>query len=375
VKVLITGGAGFIGTHTARRLLRQGCRVTLLDNFHPQVHGRSRRLPPDLEGEVELRIGDVRDRKAFTSALNGQEVVVHFAAETGTGQSMYEIGKYEEVNLKGTAILMDYLVNSRGSKIQKIITASSRAVYGEGKYRCPTHGAVFPAKRLTVDLRKGMFEPRCPACGEFCEAIPTDEESPFRPSSFYGITKQVQEQMTLLFARAKGIPAAALRFQNVYGPGQSLRNPYTGILAIFSTQARQGKPISIFEDGKESRDFVYVEDVAEALWRCVRNEYQGVEAFNVGSGTSVSVQEVTRRIVDHFGGKSKVSISGEFRDGDIRHNRADLGKASRLLGFAPKTQFPEGIRNFLEWASDQKAGPGRYLESLREMRRKGLMHG
>lgn len=375
MKVLITGGAGFIGTHLARRLLKEGCEVSVLDNFSPQIHGGRDSLAPDLAPHVRLHKADVRDGAAMAKALDGAETVVHLAAETGTGQSMYEINLYEEVNLKGTAILADYLVNNKASRVEKLITASSRAIYGEGKYRCQAHGTVYPAGRRTEDMKAGRFEPRCPACGEACETLPTDEESKIHPSSFYGLTKQVQEQMTLLFARTRGIDAAALRYQNVYGPGQSLKNPYTGILAIFSNQAREGKPIFIFEDGKESRDFVYIADVVEATWRCIRPEYKGVDAFNVGSGHKTTVSEVVHEILAFFQSDSKASVTGQFREGDIRHNVADLAKARRVLGFESRWTFRDGIREFLAWATDQEYDGGRYERSLQEMRAKGLMHG
>ena len=284
MKVLITGGAGFIGTNVARRLLKENCEITILDNFSKQIHGDNKSLEKDLQGKVRLIVGDVCDKAIFLKALAGQEVVVHLAAETGTGQSMYEVEHYEEVNIKGTAILMDFLVNDKMSKVKKIVVAASRAIYGEGKYKCAEHGTVYPENRQTADMKKGRFEPLCPICGKDCQMVPTDETSRINPSSFYGITKQMQEQMVLLFAKTLGISAFSLRFQNVYGPGQSLKNPYTGILAIFSNLARANEPIYVFEDGQESRDFVYIDDVAESVWRCVSPEAHGVEALNVGSG-------------------------------------------------------------------------------------------
>lgn len=288
---------------------------------------------------------------------------------------MYEVGLYEEVNLKGTAILMDYLVNNKESCVTKLVTASSRAIYGEGKYHCRSHGVVYPEGRLSADMKAGFFEPRCPICAEACQPLPTDEESKIHPSSFYGLTKQVQEQMTLLFARTKGLDGAALRYQNVYGPGQSLKNPYTGILAIFSNQARENKPIFIFEDGLESRDFVYIDDVIEATWLCIRDEYRGIEAFNVGSARQTTVAEVVQEIIAFFKSNSKTSITGQFREGDIRHNLADLGKTKKILGFQPKWGFKEGIGQFLTWALEQEFDGGKYEKSLLEMRSKGLMHG
>ncbi len=375
MNVLITGGAGFIGTHLARKLLREGYNVAILDNFNPQVHGGQCSLPDDLEGRVQLFVGDVRDRDAFGQALDGQDVVVHLAAETGTGQSMYEIERYESVNIKGAAVLMDYLVNDKRSHVSKVVLASSRAVYGEGKYQCSTCGVVYPFMRQLEDLKAGRFEPRCPRCGDPCNSLPTDEASQLQPASFYGLTKQVQEQMTLMFARTLSLSAYVLRYQNVYGPGQSMQNPYTGILAIFSNQARLEQPIYIFEDGQESRDFVYIEDAVEATWRCIRPETAGVEVINVGSGERVTVNEAAREIVRFFQSRSEVSITGAFRVGDIRHNWADLTRARQRLGFEPGWEFAKGVREFLRWAEVQAVDAGQYAQSLAEMRAKGLMYG
>jgi len=374
MRILITGGAGFIGTHLARRLLADGAEVTVFDSFSPQIHGTSEALAPDVAPHVRLVRGDVRDKDAFHAALENQETVVHLAAETGTGQSMYEVSRYTDVNLGGTALLMDYLVNSPNSKITKLVTASSRAIYGEGKYECLAHGTVYPNARLEADMKAGRFEPVCPQCALPCVSVPTDESSRLSPSSYYGLTKQVQEQMTLLFGRTRGVSAFALRYQNVYGPGQSLQNPYTGILAIFSNQARAGLPIYIFEDGQESRDFVYVDDVVEATARTLRPDTAGVEALNVGSGVRTTVSEVVREIVQFFGSASEVSVTGAFRLGDIRHNTADLALAEARLGYQPRWTFHDGLREFLTWAQMQDAPAGRYEESLNELSAKGLMY-
>lgn len=375
MKVLITGGAGFIGTNVARRLLNENYEITILDNFSQQIHGDNKSLAKDLQGKVRLIVGDVCDKNIFLQALAGQEVVVHLAAETGTGQSMYEVERYEEVNIKGTALLMDFLVNDKTSKVKKIVVASSRAIYGEGKYECAEHGIIYPENRQVADLEGGRFEPLCPICGRDCQMVPTDEMSRINPSSFYGLTKQIQEQMVLLFAKTLGISAFALRFQNVYGPGQSLKNPYTGILAIFSNLARANEPIYIFEDGQESRDFVYIADVADAVWRCVSPEMQGVEALNVGSGQATTVLQVVLETIKFFDSSSNASVTGAFRDGDIRHNIADLTKARKVIGFEPQWAFAEGIQLFLSWASSQSVVAGEYEKSLKEMRDRGLMHG
>jgi dTDP-L-rhamnose 4-epimerase len=375
MKVLITGGAGFIGTNVARRLLNEKYEVTILDNFSKQIHGDNKSLVSDLEGKVRLIIGDVCDKAVFRRALKDQDVVVHLAAETGTGQSMYEVERYEEVNIKGTAILMDFLVNDKNSKVKKIVVASSRAIYGEGKYSCAEHGIIYPENRQAKDMEAGRFEPLCPICGTDCQVLPTDEMSRINPSSFYGLTKEMQEQTVLLFAKTLGISAFALRFQNVYGPGQSLKNPYTGILAIFSNLARANEPIYVFEDGQESRDFVYIADVVDAVWRCVSPGIQGVEALNVGSGQPTTVLEVVQETIKFFDSSSTASVTGAFRHGDIRHNIGDLTKVRKVIGFEPQWTFAQGIHEFLSWANSQSVVAGEYEKSLKEMRDRGLMHG
>lgn len=371
-RILVTGGAGFIGTHLTRRLLREGYHVTVLDNFLEQVHGTSKTLAEDIQGKVKLMIGDVRDGAILHEALLEQDIVIHLAAETGTGQSMYEPVRYEQVNIGGTALLLDFITNHPKSVISKMVIASSRAIYGEGKYLCATHGDVYPDARTVEDLKGGEFEPKCPVCASPCTVLATDEAAAIHPSSLYGITKQVQEQMFLMYGRSLGISAYALRYQNVYGPGQSLNNPYTGILAIFSNLARYGKKINVFEDGMESRDFVYVEDVVEATMRCISPANQGVDVFNVGSGVQTSVLELTQTINDFFGGLSDVEISGDFRVGDIRHNYADLTKIKRELGFEPQWKFADGVKEFLSSAKSSNEISMSYNASIDEMKKVGL---
>lgn len=376
MKILITGGAGFIGSRLALRLLKENYQVTILDNFSEQIHGNNKELPDQLKGNVKLFKGSVTDKSIFYQALEGQDVIVHLAAETGTGQSMYEIERYSNVNIQGTSLLMEYLVNNKKSTIQKVVVASSRAVYGEGKYRCSTHGIVYPNSRKTEDMRNELFDPVCPLCGESCSELLTDEDSSIDPASFYGLTKLMQEKMILMFARSLNISGYALRYQNVYGPGQSLNNPYTGILAIFSKQAKMNKPIYIFEDGKESRDFVYIDDVVEATYRCIKPENKGVDVFNVGSGKKTTVLDVVTAITGFFNSKSDVSINGAFREGDIRHNIADLTRIQGKLGYTPKWDFDAGIVKFLEWAEKQTIDVDKddYINSLKEMTDKGLMY-
>lgn len=371
---MITGGAGFIGTRVARRLLRDGFEVSVLDNFSPQIHGDSTKLPEDLRGVVRLYRGDVRNRDLCTKAMADAQVLVHLAAETGTGQSMYQVQHYTEVNIGATAGLMELLLASKHD-LRSMVVASSRAVYGEGAAVCPEHGTVYSKARSRAAMEAGQFEPQCPVCKRPTTMAVTTEDAPFRPSSLYGLTKQVQEQLVLMYAKTLGINGFGLRYQNVYGPGQSLKNPYTGILAIFSNQARASEPIYIFEDGKESRDFVYVDDVVEATVRCVIAPAMEPIALNVGTGTAVSVNEVVENILSYFKSGSKVSVTGAFREGDIRHNCASTALLEQTLGFVPSLKFADGLREFLSWAEQQALGAMTYERSLQELRTKGLMHG
>jgi dTDP-L-rhamnose 4-epimerase len=375
LNVLITGGAGFIGTRLARALLLEDDSVTLLDNFSPQIHGSNTLLPPDLQSSVRLIRGDVRDESVWASAIPGHQIIVHLAAETGTGQSMYEIAKYEQVNLAGTSLLYDRLAKQSSHGIERIVVASSRAIYGEGAYTCQAHGLVFPQPRSSAEKRAGLFDPICPVCAAPCVSVPTPETAPFQPSSFYGLTKQVQEQMTLLFGEVLGIPSVAMRYQNVYGPGQSLKNPYTGILAIFSNLARVGADINIFEDGQESRDFVYIDDVVRATNAAIHNAQTTSFAVNVGSNERITVAQVAQSINHYFGEKSKIHISGAFREGDIRHGVADISRAEAMLGYQPSVRFREGLSNFLVWAEESEPEIKGYELSLDEMRKRGLLHG
>ena len=373
-RVLVTGGAGFIGSRVARKLLAMGCEVSILDNFSRQIHGAHGELKPDLRNHVKLFRADVRDTDMFSAALENQDAVVHLAAETGTGQSMYRVRHYTDVNIGGTSNLMELLLSGK-YPVQTVVIASSRAVYGEGAAHCVEHGEVYPKSRSAVDMRRGDFEPKCPKCQRPTNVIPTSEEAPFQPASLYGLTKQVQEQLALMYSQNLGISGFALRYQNVYGPGQSLKNPYTGILAIFSNQARANEPIYIFEDGQESRDFVFVDDVVEATVRCLQGHTAESVALNVGTGLSVSVSDVVAHITAFFSSESEVKITGAFREGDIRHSCAQIDRLQETLGFTPQWRFEHGISEFLNWASEHPLEQRYYEHSLAEMRKKGLMHG
>lgn len=369
--ILITGGAGFIGSNLALKLVEKGHVVTVLDNLSEQIHGKNSELLNTIIDQVHFIKGDVRNAEDWMKALKNQEVVVHLAAETGTGQSMYEVQQYTEVNINGTAIFLDYLVN-REHSVRKVIIASSRAIYGEGKYNCEQHGIIYPNERKENDLLKGEFEPKCPVCNTDLMVLLTDENSKIHPSSVYGITKQNQEQMVLNVCQSINIPAVAFRYQNVYGPGQSLKNPYTGILSIFSTQIKNGNDLNIFEDGLESRDFVFIDDVVNATILGIEKEEANFEVFNVGSGKGTSVLEVAESLKKYYQSDINIKISGNFRLGDIRHNVADLSKIENKLGFYPKVDFQSGIRQFAGWVNQQVIQHDYYSQSIQELKDKGL---
>jgi dTDP-L-rhamnose 4-epimerase len=375
-KILISGGAGFIGTNVGRQLLKSGFNLTILDNFLPQIHGGNDKLPPDLAGKVNLIKGDVTDKEVFYNALKGQHAVIHYAAETGTGQSMYDISRYTLVNIQATATLCDYIINEK-HELETVIVASSRSIYGEGKYYSKQYGDVYPSSRTSKSVKKS-FEVSCPVSGKYNLQIrATDENSKIHPSSFYGITKQVQEQMVIMATTLKNITGFALRYQNVYGPGQSLKNPYTGILSIFSRLALQNEEINIFEDGLESRDFVYIDDVVKATISCLNPDVKGQHILNVGSGVPVTVLEVANEIVSYLKSSSKIKISGAFREGDIRHNFADLSMVRQTIGFSPDWTFKVGLHRFIDWVLLQKDIPANtndYKKSLDELKEKGLLN-
>jgi dTDP-L-rhamnose 4-epimerase len=376
MKILITGGAGFIGSALAIALANRGDEITVLDNLSPQIHGENphesalyKRLP----SSARFMKGDVRDRDAWESVLPGQEVIVHLAAETGTGQSMYEIDRYVDVNTRGTSLLLDMLAKKEAdsASVRRLVVASSRAIYGEGKYQ-GSDGYVYPTARALEDLQNGIFDCRDPSTGAIATPVPTDEASRIHPSSIYGITKQVQEQLILTGGAALGIGAVALRYQNVYGPGQSLKNPYTGILSIFSTLLLQGKDVNIFEDGKESRDFVFIDDVVNATIAAIDSDVTG-RAYNVGTGEATDVLTVAQLLKSNYGCGGELKISGNFRIGDIRHNIADLSKIKQDIGFVPQISFAEGVKAFSRWVQTQEITDSGYERSVDELRAKGLL--
>ncbi|MFM0292537.1 MULTISPECIES: NAD-dependent epimerase/dehydratase family protein [Paraburkholderia] len=379
MKVLITGGAGFIGSSLARKLCANNAEVTVLDNLSPQIHGENPSVTSaifaSLPEAVHFVKGSVTDRAMLERVMQGQDAIVHLAAETGTGQSMYEVDRYVDVNVHGTALILDILVKNSRNSVRKVVVASSRAIYGEGKYRSPAAGILYPGPRKEKDMLEGQFEHLCPVSGEAMDCVPTDEESKIHPTSLYGITKQTQEQMVMTTCRSIGIDASALRYQNVYGPGQSLSNPYTGILSIFSTRIKNGNPINIFEDGLESRDFVYIDDVVDATYAALTNAKAADNVFGIGSGVRTSVMDVAKTLCDVYASDVSVAVTGAFRLGDVRHVYADLTKARDMLGFEPKVSFSEGIARFARWVDQQQVMADTYEKSIAEMREKGLYKG
>lgn len=375
MNILITGGAGFIGSNLTHHLIAHGHTVTVLDNLSPQIHGSDPATTSPLyrgvRDQVRFVLGSVSDESAWREVLPGQQAIVHLAAETGTGQSMYEIKRYVDVNIGGTALMLDLLANGTHS-VEKIVVASSRSIYGEGKYRSEATGIIYPGARKASDLDAGKFEPLCPTTGAPLIALATDEDSKIHPSSVYGITKQNQEQMVMTVCSSLNIGATALRYQNVYGPGQSLSNPYTGILSIFSTRIKNGNGINIFEDGKESRDFVYIDDIVEATTAALFRDTSSGEVFGIGSGVATDVVTVATTLARQYATDVPISITGNYRLGDIRHNYADLTKATNLLGFTPKIGFEEGIKKFAEWVDRQEVQTDHYDASIEEMKKRGL---
>ena len=370
--LLITGGAGFIGSNLCETAFDQGYSVTILDNLSPQIHGNWENsfLYKKIKGKCNFIKGDVCNRKDWQIALENADAVIHLAAETGTGQSMYQVEHYYKVNVLGTAILVDLLINEH-HQVRKIIVASSRAVYGEGKYLSKAFGVQYPSARNIEDMQEGLFD-LLDAGGDAMQPLATDESSALHPISAYGLTKLAQEQMIMTMAKQTNIPAVALRFQNVYGPGQSLNNPYTGLLAVFANRIRNGSALDVYEDGNESRDFVYISDAVNAIMLSLNGEANDY-TFNVGSGAATSILAVARLMSKYFNTAPEIKISNRFRVGDIRHNYADLSLVSERIGYKPKISFERGLKNFVDWVLSQQPVSDRYDESVKEIITRGLM--
>jgi len=374
-RILITGGGGFIGTSLALALKDTSkYDVTIVDNYSPQIHGenyKNSELYNKVKDRINIVVGDIRNRDLMEKLILDTDLIVHLAAETGTGQSMYDIFNYTDVNVNGTALILDIIAN-KARHIKKFIFASTRALYGEGKYLCDEHGTVYPEQRNTQEMEKGDFNVKCPVCNNNVKLVSTTEDTKLTPTSVYGITKQAQEQLIINVGEALDIPCVGLRYQNVYGPGQSLKNPYTGILSIFSTRIKNNKPINIFEDGNESRDFVFIDDVINATMLAIEKDDANNQLFNVGTGRAVSVIELVELLYKEYNEKPNYSVTGNFRIGDIAHNYADLSKIEKLLSFKPTVTFEEGIKHFVAWVNRQEVQDDNFDESIEEMKKKGL---
>jgi dTDP-L-rhamnose 4-epimerase len=368
-QILITGGAGFIGSHLTSELLRRGHRVRILDSLIPQVHGPARQRPDYLDSYAELLVGDVRDAAMVKRALKGVEVVYHFAARVGVGQSMYEMAEYTSVNSFGTSVLLQELVQH---PVEKLIVASSMSVYGEGLYKT-RHGRVgTPIDRSLAQLRAGDWEVRSEQ-GDSLTPAPTPESKPPSLSSVYALGKFDQEQMCLMIGRAYSIPTIGLRFFNVYGPNQALSNPYTGVLAIFASRLLNGNPPLINEDGLQQRDFVSVYDVARACRLSMEMPIAGQQVFNVGGGQSITILDLAQRAANALG-KSGLDpvVTGKYRVGDIRHCFADISRARQVLGYEPQVTLEAGLTDLAGWLDGQTARD-RVMESRAELAERGLM--
>lgn len=358
-RVLITGGAGFLGSHLADRLLQAGYQVRLLDALDPQVHPHG--APSYLHPDAELQIGNVLDPRAVERALIGVTAVVHFAAVVGVGQSLYQIARYNEVNLQGTAVLLEAMLRRQrqaGQGFSRLLVAGSMSVYGEGRYGCPgCGGQPDVAGRTLSALRQQQWEPRCDACHSPLEPLPTDEGKRPQLGSIYALTKYMQEEMCLLFGRTYELPTVALRFFNAYGPRQALSNPYTGVAAVFAAELLAGRAPRIFEDGAQLRDLVSVHDVAAACQLALERPEAIGKVLNVASGKTLSVERLARSIAEALGVALEPHVTGRFRVGDARHCVADISAARRLLGFSPAVTLAAGMGELAEWLQDQPNAP------------------
>jgi dTDP-L-rhamnose 4-epimerase len=370
--VLVTGGAGYIGSHLVDALVARGYRVTVLDNLEPQVH-RSGSWPSYANPNAVYIRGDVRDRGMFEPLVLASQAVVHFGAAVSVGQSMYQIDRYVDVNTRGTALLLDILVNNKHN-VEKVIVASSIGVYGEGAYRCATHGTVAPTIRPEAQLAVRDWEQRCPVCHESVVSIPTPEDKALYRDNIYSMTKYHQEEMVLLIGKTYGIPAVAPRFFNVYGPRQSLSNPYAGVAAIWISRLLNGKAPVVFEDGRQLRDFVSIHDVVDCLTLMLETPGADYLPVNVGSGETITILDVARLLARLLGSAIEPEVTQTGRTFDIRHNTADITRAQQTLGYQPKITLEQGFAELIAWAKSSPDGAvDMFDRAFDELKQKGLL--
>ncbi len=355
-RILVTGGAGFIGSHIVDALLERGYEVRIFDNLTEQVHGPGQKVPDYVNKEAEFVLGDVRDYEAIKKALADVDIVFHEAAAVGVGQSMYKIRQYVETNTMGAANILHFVANERHN-IRKLVVASSMSVYGEGKYECENCGIVYPKLRPIGQLKRREWEMRCEKCGKVVKAIPTDEGKPLYPTSIYAITKRDHEEMFLSTGFAYRVPTIALRYFNVYGTRQALSNPYTGVAAIFSSRLLNDHSPVIFEDGRQSRDFTHISDIVQAnILALDAGAEADYEVFNVGTGVATSVLEMAKHLRSYLGKENiPIEFPQKFRAGDIRHCFADITRIRTTLGYKPEVKFEGGVKELGEWVRTQRA--------------------
>lgn len=370
MNILVTGGAGFIGSFLVDKLISQGHQVKIYDNLEPQVHQGKK--PIYLHPDAEFINADIYDKEKLDKALKSIDVVFHEAAMVGVGQSMYEIIKYTRVNELGTATLLDLIVNKHREHIKKIIVAASMSEYGEGLYMCQKCGKIKPPLRVESELKSKQWELKCPNCNKYLIPISTNEDVSLNCNSIYAINKRVQEDMVLTVGKAYGIPAVALRYFNVYGSRQSLSNPYTGVAAIFISRLKAKKPPIIFEDGLQSRDFVSVHDIVSANITAMENSRADYQIFNVGSGNKITILDIAMVIAKLFGVEVKFKITNTYRKGDIRHCFADITKIKKILNWEPKVRFDDGMKELIEWSMKEKA-KDHFEQASRILKTKGVI--
>jgi dTDP-L-rhamnose 4-epimerase len=370
-RVLVTGGAGFVGSHTVDLLLERGYEVRVLDNLDPQVHGEVE-SPQYLDlDKVEFVKGDMVDRDTVWSVVSDVDAIIHLASRVGVGQSMYQIEQYVTANTKGTANLLDILVTEKHN-VRKLVVASSMSIYGEGRYSCDRCGLVSPRLRGDKQLDEKIWELICPHCGSVLKPEQTDEEKPLQPTSIYAMTKRHQAEMSLLIGRTYGIPTTALRYFNIYGPRQALSNPYTGVIAVFAARTQNNNPPLIFEDGNQTRDFIHVKDVARANLLAMEKSGGDYQALNVGTGKATSIREIALKVIELCEKELTPLITGRYRSGDIRHCFASIERISSLE-FKPEYSLDKGLRETLTWVRAQKTSTDRSDEAVKELEEHGLL--
>ena len=370
-RVLVTGGAGFIGSHIVDALLERGYDVRILDSLTPQVHGSSGERPRYLNRDAELIVGDMRDRSTLQSALQGVQYISHQAATVGVAQSMYQIAHYTSVNVMGTVTLLDVLANEPHT-VERLVVASSMSIYGEGTYACPAHGVQDVALRPLAQMRGYDWEMHCPICATILTPLPTSEAKPLRPTSVYAVNKRDQEEMCLTVGRAYDLPTIALRYFNTYGPRQALSNPYTGAVAIFSSCLLGGRAPIVYEDGRQSRDFTHVADIVQANVLALRATNVAFGAYNVGTGAPTSLISMLNMLRDVISSDISPLIKRRFREGDIRHCFADISTAQTDLGYQPTMTLEAGLRDLVPWLQEQTASNNHVIEADAELAAKGL---